>query len=166
MASKLFAALVLCLAVFGAEANNLKKGTPAYTMLVCDACKTVIGRLSKDVKYLIMSQKMWTDSVMDERLALSCSDPKLPTGAGADACAVFIADYAKLIKKEVALRWDEDSEEFEEDLVPKAFCTEKAFICKDDTKGINQMMKESEVRQKNLDEEKEDKAKRAKKKKR
>eukprot|EP00931_Biecheleriopsis_adriatica_P067025 TRINITY_DN41232_c0_g1_i1.p1 TRINITY_DN41232_c0_g1~~TRINITY_DN41232_c0_g1_i1.p1 ORF type:complete len:175 (+),score=46.36 TRINITY_DN41232_c0_g1_i1:31-525(+) len=157
------AIVALATAISAAEAGGLQKSTPAYAMLVCDACKTVIGRLAKDVKFLTETRKMWPDSVMNERLLLACEDPTHPTGAGVEACNLFIEDHAKLVKQEVAKRWDEDSEEFEEDLVPAEFCREKAHICKEGMKGISQMMTESDIKQKALDEEKKEKEERAKK---
>eukprot|EP00913_Durusdinium_trenchii_P022605 g21229.t1 len=50
-------------------------------------------------------------------------------------------------------RWDEDSEEFEEDISPKEFCTEKARICEADAKGLSHMLDEASRKEKHLKEE-------------
>mmetsp|Transcript_24206 Transcript_24206/g.45708 ORF Transcript_24206/g.45708 Transcript_24206/m.45708 type:complete len:171 (+) Transcript_24206:37-549(+) len=133
------------------------RGTKAYTILVCDACRIVMNRLSKDVKYLTETQKMWPDAVLDERLSMACEDPGHPSGSGQEACGLFLEDYASLIRKEVKLRWDEDSEEFEEDIVATHFCAEKAKICDIEAKGISHMIEESSRRDKLLKEEREEK---------
>ncbi|CAE8696375.1 unnamed protein product, partial [Polarella glacialis] len=152
---------LVALAVLGtlptASANLPPKNSPGFRMLACEACTTVIGRLSKDVKHLIETKKMWTQPVLEERLAASCADPLLPKGAGNAACGVLIQDYGVVISKEVAKRWDEDAEEFEEDLVAKDFCSEKVDLCRDGSKTISQMLSESEVREKALKQEKDEK---------
>eukprot|EP00930_Biecheleria_cincta_P095721 TRINITY_DN87658_c0_g1_i1.p1 TRINITY_DN87658_c0_g1~~TRINITY_DN87658_c0_g1_i1.p1 ORF type:complete len:172 (-),score=40.18 TRINITY_DN87658_c0_g1_i1:14-529(-) len=140
--------------------GNLKPGTPAYTLLVCDACKIVMGRLVKDVKYLVETRKMWTSDQLNSRLALACEDPQHPTGTGVDACNAFIHHNANLVKAEVSSRWDEDSEEFEEDIVPKEFCRDKAFICKDGKMGLNEMMNFEQKKEADLKAEREEKEKR------
>ncbi|CAE7746286.1 unnamed protein product [Symbiodinium pilosum] len=126
-------------------------------MLACDACRIVINRLSKDVKYLTETRKIWPDAVLDQRLSISCEDPSHPSGSGAEACGLFMEDFAQLIRTEVKLRWDETSEEFEEDIVASEFCTEKAKICDADSKGISHMIDEASRKEKLLKEEREEK---------
>mmetsp|Transcript_20541 Transcript_20541/g.33783 ORF Transcript_20541/g.33783 Transcript_20541/m.33783 type:complete len:134 (+) Transcript_20541:2-403(+) len=126
-------------------------------MLACDACRIVMEKLAKDVRYLSEVQKVWPDSVLDERLAVSCNDPQHPSGSGTEACQLFIADHAKLIKLEANARWDEDSEEFEEDINVAEFCEEKARVCGENEKGLNHMIGEANRKEKALKEEKEEK---------
>mmetsp|Transcript_80905 Transcript_80905/g.142720 ORF Transcript_80905/g.142720 Transcript_80905/m.142720 type:complete len:172 (-) Transcript_80905:146-661(-) len=144
-----------------AEAK-LTKDSHAFTMLGCDACKIVMGRLAPDLKFLTETAQIWPQSVLEERLALACDDPKHPTGAGVEACNLFISEYHKSIVKEVKKRWDENSEEFEEDIVPAVFCTNIVSICKEGKQSLNEMMAFSERKEKLLKEEKEEKERAAK----
>eukprot|EP00434_Breviolum_minutum_P016107 symbB.v1.2.014196.t1/scaffold981.1/size258483/7 len=135
----------------------LQRNTKAYQMLGCDACRIVMEKLAKDVRYLSEVQKVWPESVLDERLAMSCNDPLHPSGSGTEACQLFIQDNAKLIKLEANARWDENSEEFEEDINVMEFCTEKAKICGENEKGLNHMISEANRKEKALKEEKAEK---------
>jgi len=112
--------------------------------------------LSKDVKYLVETEKMWKPKDLQERIKSSCQDPNLPSGAMKDACAYLLEDYHKAIATEVATRWTEDAEEFEDDIVPLEFC-EKVGACKSGQKGLNQMMSEGDIKNKLLEEEKKEK---------
>merc|ERR1712113_75158 len=85
-------------------------------------------------------------------------------GAMKDACGYMMADYHKAIAREISLRWTEDSEEFEEDIVPLEFCS-KVGICKEGHKTINEMISQSDKKEKDLKWEKEEKDKVAKRKK-
>merc|ERR1712217_586053 len=80
------------------------------------------------------------------------------------ACGYMMADYHQAIAREITLRWTEDSEEFEEDIVPTEFCA-KVGICKEGHKSINEMISQSDRREKDLKWEKEQKEKSAKSKK-
>ncbi|CAE7456438.1 GRTP1 [Symbiodinium natans] len=122
-------------------------------MLACDACRIVMNRLSRDVKYLTETRKIWPDEVLDQRLSISCEDPSHPSGSGVEACSLFMEESANLIRKEVKLRWDEASEEFEEDIVAAEFCSEKARICDEDAKGISHMIDEASRKEKLLKED-------------
>mmetsp|Transcript_96359 Transcript_96359/g.272534 ORF Transcript_96359/g.272534 Transcript_96359/m.272534 type:complete len:178 (-) Transcript_96359:149-682(-) len=139
------------------------KDSPAMKMLQCDVCTSVMATLSKDVKYLVESESMWESSDLNSRIMVSCSDPALPSGAMQEACGYFVGDYRKIIARDVALRWDEDSEEFEEDIVPREFCL-KIGACKEGHKSISEMISQSDRKDKALKEEKEEKDRNAKKK--
>eukprot|EP00747_Dinoflagellata_sp_TGD_P165289 gnl/TRDRNA2_/TRDRNA2_186370_c0_seq1.p1 gnl/TRDRNA2_/TRDRNA2_186370_c0~~gnl/TRDRNA2_/TRDRNA2_186370_c0_seq1.p1 ORF type:complete len:239 (+),score=75.87 gnl/TRDRNA2_/TRDRNA2_186370_c0_seq1:50-718(+) len=163
-ATSLLATAPICVqGMFGGGGAKSPKDSPAMTMLQCDSCRAVLEELAKDVKYLVESEKMWKEKDLEERLKISCQDPSLPTGAMRDACGYMMADYHKQIAKEVALRWNEDSDEFEEDIVPRDFCT-KVGVCKQGHKTINQMIGESEKKEKQKKEQEEDKAATAKRK--
>ncbi|CAJ1367278.1 unnamed protein product [Effrenium voratum] len=149
--------LAVLAALAPALAAPLQKGTKAYEMIMCDACRIVMERLSKDVKYLTETRKVWPDSVLDERLAIACSDPSHPSGTGVEGCTMFVQDHSRLIKQEVNSRWDEDSEEFEEDIVAAEFCADKARICDVTAKGIGHMIDEASRKEKHLKEEREEK---------
>ncbi|CAE7543324.1 unnamed protein product [Symbiodinium microadriaticum] len=151
---QILAALV---AVAAANSNALPKDSKAYRMLACDACRIVMNRLSRDVKFLTETRKIWPDAVLDQRLSISCEDPSHPSGSGVEACSLFMQDHADLIRKEVKLRWDEASDEFEEDIVATEFCSEKARICDVDAKGISHMIDEASRKEKLLKEEREEK---------
>eukprot|EP00439_Symbiodinium_sp_Y106_P036976 s536_g4.t1 len=145
-----------------------------------------MNRLSRDVKFLTETRKIWPDAVLDQRLSISCEDPSHPSGSGVDslqcsyclhslilarflfwslprlrdceeACSLFMQDHADLIRKEVKLRWDEASDEFEEDIVATEFCSEKARICDVDAKGISHMIDEASRKEKLLKEDREEK---------
>merc|ERR1712113_249819 len=120
--------------------------------------------LSKDVKFLVESDKMWNPKDLAERIKVSCQDPGIASGAMKDACSYMMADFHEAIAREVALRWTEESEEFEEDIVPKEFC-EKVGICKEGHKTINEMISTSDRKEKDLKQEKEEKETAKKKKK-
>mmetsp|Transcript_26438 Transcript_26438/g.66550 ORF Transcript_26438/g.66550 Transcript_26438/m.66550 type:complete len:981 (-) Transcript_26438:61-3003(-) len=139
------------------------KDGPAMKMLVCDACNAVMGWLAKDVKFLVETGKMWKPKDLRDRIGISCGDPMLPTGAMRDACGYLMADYNEGIARDVALRWTEGSEEFEEDIVPREFC-EKLGVCKEGHKTLNHQISFAERKEKDLKWEKEQKAKDAKRK--
>merc|ERR1719221_1260295 len=136
------------------------KDSPAMKKLQCDACLHVMHELSKDVKYLVESDKMWKPQDLKERIQVSCLDPSMPTGAFKDACSMTMLDYHESMAREIALRWTEDADEFEEDIVPTEFC-QKVGICKEGQKTINQMISESDRREKDLAAEKQEKEKAA-----
>merc|ERR1712183_1253116 len=94
------------------------KGSPAMKMLQCDVCRSVMQELSKDVKFLVESEKMWKPKDLKERIQHSCGDPTIPSGAMKDACGYMLADYHGVIAREIEKRWTEDSDEFEDDIVP------------------------------------------------
>merc|ERR1719499_1387259 len=127
-------------------------------MLSCDACQTVMQQLSKDVKYLVETEKMWKPKDLTERIKVSCGDPALPSGAMRDACGYMMSDYHQAIAREITLRWTEDSDEFEEDIVPAEFCA-KVGICKEGHKSIGEMISQSDRKEKDLKWEKEEKEK-------
>mmetsp|Transcript_6468 Transcript_6468/g.13310 ORF Transcript_6468/g.13310 Transcript_6468/m.13310 type:complete len:203 (+) Transcript_6468:53-661(+) len=145
--------------VVGAQAP---KDSPAMKMLQCDACRIVMKELSKDVKYLVESDKMWKTQDLEERIKVSCADPGIASGAMKDACGYMVSDYQKAIAKDITLRWTESAEEFEEDIVPVEFCR-KVRICKEDHKTINEMITLSDRKEKDLKWEKEDKERSKKK---
>merc|ERR1711957_982090 len=91
-------------------------------MLQCEACQTITSELAKDVKYLVETEKMWKPKTLRDRIAISCGDPNIAQGAVKDACGFLIGSYSEAIARELALRWNEDSDEFEEDIIPKPFC--------------------------------------------
>merc|ERR1712137_506075 len=130
-------------------AYTAPKDSPSMKMLACDACGTIMVRMRDDMKYLFETNQMWKPKDLAERVQISCGDPLLPSGAMRDACGYMMADYHKAIAREVAKYWDEDAEEFEEDIMPIEFCS-KLGICKEDHKGINQMLGESDRKEKDL----------------
>lgn len=151
-------ALLAAADVLGAGAGSASKDAPAMKMLGCDACQSVMKTLSKDVKYLVEKEMMWETKVLNERLGISCNDPALPTGAMKDACAYLISDYGTAIAKEVAEHWTEDSEKFEEDLVPDEVC-KLLGACKEGQQTLGQIMAESQKKEKAQKEAKEDQQK-------
>mmetsp|Transcript_131676 Transcript_131676/g.380871 ORF Transcript_131676/g.380871 Transcript_131676/m.380871 type:complete len:183 (-) Transcript_131676:120-668(-) len=148
--------------VAGADASTSKKKGPAWQRLMCDACFTVMETMAKDVKFLNEAGKMWKPDDLKARIGMSCMDPSLLQGAMQETCADMIDQHSKEIAKEVALRWNENSEEFEEDIVPAEFCA-KVGVCQDGHKSINQMMSEGTLKDKLMKEEKEEKERLAKK---
>merc|ERR1719384_672781 len=130
-----------------AAGEPIPEGSPAMKMLGCESCKTVMAQLSLDVGYLVQSEKMWKPKDLRERIQISCSDPTLPDGAMKEACAAMMAKYHEAIARDITLRWMEDSDEFEEDIEPKSFC-QKLGVCKGTEKSINEMMEESDRKQK------------------
>eukprot|EP00913_Durusdinium_trenchii_P012414 g11654.t1 len=65
--------LLTCLfCALTALAAPLQKDMKAYKMLACDACRIIMEKLSKDVRYLSETEQVWPDAVLDERLALAC----------------------------------------------------------------------------------------------
>lgn len=153
---------LVALSASGVEAGA--KTGPAFKALMCDACYHVMTSLGKDVGFLIETGKMWKSEDLNARIAMSCMDPNLVQGAMQESCSDMIDEYSKVIAKDVALRWDEDAEEFEEDIVPTEFCA-KAGICKEGHKSINQMLSDGERKDKLMKEEKAEKERLAKKKK-
>mmetsp|Transcript_41639 Transcript_41639/g.75565 ORF Transcript_41639/g.75565 Transcript_41639/m.75565 type:complete len:169 (-) Transcript_41639:212-718(-) len=147
-----FAVLVAFLLHSPGRAAPLSNGSPALKMLLCDSCQHVMQALSKDVKYLVETGKMWKPTDLKERILASCEDPAIPNGAGKEACAHLVTDHSKVIAEEVSLRWREDSEEFEEDIVPKEFCY-KVQLCKDGDKNIGEMINRATEKEKALKEE-------------
>lgn len=145
---------------FGGQQNSwegaVKANSPAMKVLKCEACHSVMKELSLDVKFLVESNKMWKQDVLRERISVSCGDPGIANGALKDACGYMMADYHKGIATEVSSRWDEDSDEFEEDIVPKEFCL-KVGICKENHKSLTQMISTSDQKQKDMKEEQEEK---------
>mmetsp|Transcript_123998 Transcript_123998/g.246908 ORF Transcript_123998/g.246908 Transcript_123998/m.246908 type:complete len:167 (-) Transcript_123998:149-649(-) len=134
------------------------KNSPAMKMMYCEACNTVMGGLAKDVKYLLEAQKMWKAKDLKERIMVSCQDPAVMNGFMKDTCASFLTEYRDPIAKETALRWTEDSDEFDEDIVPKEFCM-KLGVCKEGHQSLNQMLHNAQVKEDALKKEKEEKEK-------
>eukprot|EP00415_Alexandrium_ostenfeldii_P004557 UN4557 len=121
-------------------------------MLQCEACRAVMTELAKDVKYLVESDKMWRPQVLSERIKISCLDPAIPAGVMKDACGYMMADFHEAIGRDVVLRWREDAEEFEEDIMPKEFC-EKVGVCRENQKPMLQSINEGSQRHKDLTEQ-------------
>merc|ERR1719174_1502407 len=88
-------------------------------------------------------------------------DPGLPNGAIRDACSDMLSTYHEAIARDIALRWTESSEEFEEDIVPLEFC-KKIGACREGHKSINEMINSADRKEKDLKWEKEQKEKDAK----
>ncbi|CAK0840288.1 unnamed protein product [Prorocentrum cordatum] len=112
--------------------------------------------LSKDVKYLVETGKMWKAKDLNERIGISCNDPALPTGAMRDACGYMIQAHGKAIAAEVEEHWTEESDKFEEDLVPDEFC-KSVGACKEGQQTLSQIMAESSRKDKIEKEAKADK---------
>merc|ERR1712217_901604 len=132
------------------------KDSPAMKMLQCDSCRAVMHELSKDVKFLVESDKMWKPKDLLDRIRVSCTDPNIAKGAMKDACGVMMTDFHEAMAREITLRWTEDSDEFEEDIVPAEFC-EKLGICREGHSTLNEMITRQEKKDKDLKEEKEEK---------
>merc|ERR1712217_309089 len=77
------------------------KDSPAMKMLQCDSCRAVMYELSKDVKYLVESDKMWKSKDLGERIQVSCSDPNIAKDSMKDACAYMLADFHEAIAREI-----------------------------------------------------------------
>eukprot|EP00428_Durinskia_dybowskii_P037682 CAMPEP_0170261726 /NCGR_PEP_ID=MMETSP0116_2-20130129/30744_1 /TAXON_ID=400756 /ORGANISM="Durinskia baltica, Strain CSIRO CS-38" /LENGTH=163 /DNA_ID=CAMNT_0010512791 /DNA_START=75 /DNA_END=566 /DNA_ORIENTATION=+ len=150
MAGSVSALLASLLALGGA--SELKGD--ALKNLMCESCHVVMNSFAKDVKYLTETGKMWKQKDLEQRLSISCSDPGLPQGAFAQACAALLEDYGKAIMRDVSARWDEDSEYFEEDIAPKEYCR-SIGVCKEGHVSINQMIANSDRKEKDLKEERE-----------
>eukprot|EP00811_Abedinium_folium_P005307 NODE_14889_length_1079_cov_5.679622.p1 GENE.NODE_14889_length_1079_cov_5.679622~~NODE_14889_length_1079_cov_5.679622.p1 ORF type:complete len:255 (-),score=52.89 NODE_14889_length_1079_cov_5.679622:211-975(-) len=133
------------------------KDSPAMKMLGCDSCRIIAAELSKDVKYLVESDKMWRPKDLNERVEISCLDPSIASGAMRNACSYMLSDYRTVIAREVALRWSEDSDEFEEDIVPAELC-EKMGACREGHKMISEMIAASDTKEKALKDARAEKA--------
>eukprot|EP00929_Paragymnodinium_shiwhaense_P120704 TRINITY_DN92729_c0_g1_i1.p1 TRINITY_DN92729_c0_g1~~TRINITY_DN92729_c0_g1_i1.p1 ORF type:complete len:199 (+),score=51.87 TRINITY_DN92729_c0_g1_i1:63-659(+) len=151
---------ILCSVKSEVGLASASKDSPAMKMLMCDACRQVVQELGKDVKYLVESDKMWKPKDLSERIALSCGDPMLASGAMKEACGFLVSDFQKRMEHEIALRWTEESEKFEEDIVPREVCTDIG-ACNNGHKTLNEMIGESDRKEKALKWEKEEKEKSA-----
>mmetsp|Transcript_52507 Transcript_52507/g.139814 ORF Transcript_52507/g.139814 Transcript_52507/m.139814 type:complete len:187 (-) Transcript_52507:6-566(-) len=151
----IFVALLVC----GLEVHGFtpSKDSPAIRGLMCDVCKTTSISLSKDVKFLLETERVWRPKDLQERIMVSCQDPQVGSGALMDACGYFLLDYHKVLEREVMSRLDEESEDFEVDIVPSKICTAMG-VCHDSHVTIDQMMSNSDRKKKDLDEEREEKA--------
>merc|ERR1719231_184639 len=78
----------------------------------------------------------------------------LAQGAGKEACGYLMADYHEAIAQEVELRWTEEDEAFEEDIVPKEFCG-KIGVCRDGQKTMNEIVSDSDRKEKDIKEDQE-----------
>mmetsp|Transcript_81299 Transcript_81299/g.169940 ORF Transcript_81299/g.169940 Transcript_81299/m.169940 type:complete len:189 (+) Transcript_81299:832-1398(+) len=157
--------LCLLLALFPSSSRvSAAAVSPAQKMLHCEACKTISAALSKDVKTLVEAEKMWTQKDLLGRIDISCMDPNLPSGAMQEMCSDFIEKYRQVIAKEVAKRWDENADEFEEGIVPGQFCFALG-ACQEKHETINEMIQKSNKKEKDLKEEREEKARASKRRK-
>merc|ERR1719512_135240 len=125
-------------------------------MLSCEACKIIAKPLGADVAYLVQSRNMWKPKDLRERIQVSCQDPDVLEGAMREACGNMMAKYHEAIARDVAMRWTEDSDEYEEDIEPKSFC-HKLGACKGDEQTINEMVSTSDRKEKLIKEEQEEK---------
>merc|ERR1712232_535525 len=101
MGMRALGALLLLATLLPCGLGAANKDAPAMKMLQCDACKSVMNTLSEDVKYLVMSEKMWKPKDLTDRVQISCMDPGIPKGALQEACGFLMSDYHKAIAKEV-----------------------------------------------------------------
>lgn len=131
----------------GGEASKIE--SRVYDMFSCDACMTVMSGLRSDLKFLIESEKKWTRKVLNKRISVSCEDPRLTVGDQAKAtCLLFVSDYKKRIAKLMEARWEQDSDEYEEDIHPRSVCENELKSCKEGQQTIAEILNKDETVQK------------------
>ena len=76
-------------------------------VLMCNACRTVVHRISNDVKFLVETEQMWEQPDLNARLHISCDDPHIPGGDGSmrEACELMMSTYQKQMAKQRIPIW-------------------------------------------------------------